>query len=596
VRGYEARKNELLAQLSGLQHRLITFQYEQHLADVSQLKADIEEDRIVMVTLGEFNNGKSTFVNALIGEELVPMGITPTTATINMLVYGEERELLVHKHDGTVERLPLQEGTLEPFTAEGTEGNDGDIRFLQLQLPSPVLKQSVVLVDTPGVNDLNTIRSSITYSLIPRADIVLFILNMTSPVKRTEFDFLTNVLLKHGLDRILFIANYADAVNASEEEMVQIIRSRLAAVEGLTEFEVLPLSAREALEGKRRQDRELIELSGIEVVEKKIKELVEYGSRAEEKLARYRLRASRLFTGLEGEIERHLVLCRQSEEEMEQGLASLKDWDEQLPKIEEQMEAYMSDRNTEINLMLDKSVDYLFENVTREIEESITVFNGTDIGHYFQTSIPLLIKRRLKTWIDHNADKIDDLLGKLEVEISKGLSEAFEESIEVKRVQSGSLDYDERPHMQSPELEDPMVKSGLLVGGAGALAMIFGAPIFIPIIAMAGLPYVQKKMLKNQLERVKPKLIMEVNNHLSDIKGNFSEWVESYVTRSMRAIKRESIEQIKKKSRAHASVLERESDVKKQGIDHQRDLQKELQQFLAEVSEQRQQILREEGR
>ena len=72
------QKQHLIELLHEMQQRLTNFQYEQRLEDVTQLKAAIEEDQILVVTVGEFNNGKSTFVNALLNEELLPMGIIPT--------------------------------------------------------------------------------------------------------------------------------------------------------------------------------------------------------------------------------------------------------------------------------------------------------------------------------------------------------------------------------------------------------------------------------------------------------------------------------------------------------------------------------------
>ena len=71
-------------------------------------------------------------------------------------------------------------------------------------MDAPLLKNRVVLIDTPGVNDLNQQRSDITFEFLPRADVIIFMTSMDAAMKQTEKIFIQEFLLKNGLDKIVF--------------------------------------------------------------------------------------------------------------------------------------------------------------------------------------------------------------------------------------------------------------------------------------------------------------------------------------------------------------------------------------------------------
>jgi small GTP-binding protein len=185
------------------------------------LRADIEgvrlpklaEDRFNLVVLGEFNHGKSTFVNALLGEEILPVGITPTTATINHIIWSEEpRARAVLRDGGTEEVNPAELADWVTLDGDRSEG----IRYVELCYPGEILRNKVTLVDTPGVNDINEARAEITYSYIPRADAVIFLLDSTQVLKRSERAFIQQRLLRRSRDKLIFVLGKADLLDGEE--------------------------------------------------------------------------------------------------------------------------------------------------------------------------------------------------------------------------------------------------------------------------------------------------------------------------------------------------------------------------------------------
>jgi ribosome biogenesis GTPase A len=206
----------------------------------------LETDRFHLVVVGEFNHGKTTFVNALLGRAVLPTGVTPTTAVIHHIVYAEQPEAAVIRDSGTRDALVFDD--LRSFAAGGPHAED-PVRHLEVGYPAELLRERVVLVDTPGVNDLSLTRAEITYGYIPRSDAVLFVLDAGQPVKESERQFLERQIIGKSRDKIVFVVAKADIWTADERrEALAYVRERLAHV--VPEPPVFAVSAQAALSGR----------------------------------------------------------------------------------------------------------------------------------------------------------------------------------------------------------------------------------------------------------------------------------------------------------------------------------------------------------
>jgi small GTP-binding protein len=221
----------------------------------------LDDERYSVVVLGEFNHGKSTFINALLDTALLPTGITPTTALLTHISHGARTSATAVTESG--EKKKIEAGNLADWlTVEGDAGNraakpgsakaktDDPVHHVEITVKSSLLENHLTIVDTPGVNDINEQRAEITYGYLPRADAAIFLLDATQILTASERQFLEERILRSTRDRLLFVVAKADLLDAKElAETLAFARKHLAPI--VAEPAVFAVSAKRALAGDR---------------------------------------------------------------------------------------------------------------------------------------------------------------------------------------------------------------------------------------------------------------------------------------------------------------------------------------------------------
>jgi small GTP-binding protein len=233
----------------------------------------LEDERFSVVVLGEFNHGKSTFINALLGTPLLPTGITPTTALLAHVTHGAKAGATAVTENG--DRTPIDAAALADHVtveglakAEGKQGKEGKteskgkgasqaakkpagtIHHVEITHPAPLLQNRLTIVDTPGVNDINEQRADITYGYLPRADAAVFLLDATQILTASERQFLEERILRSTRDRLIFVIAKSDLLDEGElAETLRFARQHLSAI--VPEPAIFPVSAKRALAGDR---------------------------------------------------------------------------------------------------------------------------------------------------------------------------------------------------------------------------------------------------------------------------------------------------------------------------------------------------------
>lgn len=252
------RQEALLAQertaLEGLRTALRNFGTDVAPGDLRTIDEAIAnlDELFLLVIAGEFNSGKSSFINALLGERVAAEGVTPTTDRITLLRYGSE----------AVE-TPLGEYTIES-------------RF-----PAEILKR-MVIVDTPGANAVIRRHEELTRDFIPRADLVLFVTSADRPFTESERDFLE--MIREWGKKVVIVLNKVDLLEEHERDQVETyIREHAARLFGATP-EILSVSARLAQRSRASGDEEAWRRSRFELVERYVFDTLDEEQRVRLKL------------------------------------------------------------------------------------------------------------------------------------------------------------------------------------------------------------------------------------------------------------------------------------------------------------------------
>ena len=227
------------------------------------------EDAFRILILGEFSRGKSTLINAILGENVLPMKIAPCTAVITKVCFGESKKALLQFRDGQKEVLDLV--TIPDALKKRITINDDShspIEYCEVQYPLPLLRNGVEIVDSPGLNE-SEIRSEITCGFFAQSDAMIFVLNCEHAMAASERSFIDNELRDRDLRDVFFLWNRFDAIRESPEDIADIQRLSREKLESRLngQMRVFYISARDALRGRLNSDLNALEASNIQSFE-----------------------------------------------------------------------------------------------------------------------------------------------------------------------------------------------------------------------------------------------------------------------------------------------------------------------------------------
>ena len=342
--------------------------------DRAALAASIRqlEELFLIVIVGEFNAGKSAFINALLGRPVVEEGVTPTTAQIQLLKYGN-----------AVARETAADG-LRTLTA-------------------PVeLLRDVHLVDTPGTNAIIREHERLTTDFVPRSDLVLFVTSADRPFTETERVFLAAI--RDWGKKIIIVLNKVDIFsNAAQlEEVVSFVHEAARNLLGV-DADVLPVSARLALRAKQGEPS-VWAASGFEALERYLQNTLDARNRFRLKLA------NPLGVGL-ALANRFATIAGERLTVMQGDLELLGDIERQLALYRDDMERGFELRITAVEKVLadmESRGDRFFEDILR-LARFADLLNRARVQKEFEDKVvadtPALIERRVAELIDWLVDQ-----------------------------------------------------------------------------------------------------------------------------------------------------------------------------------------------
>jgi len=221
----------------------------EHIANEAlDLAARVSEGRFYLACIGQFKRGKSTLINALVGEPILPVGFTPVTAVPTVIRFGSKRKVRIQLRDGSWREIPpseLEQYVSEEHNPENTKGVGGAEAFV----PSALLKTGMCFVDTPGLGSVFAGNTAATQAFIPHIDAALVVVGADPPLAGEELALVEAV--GRQIQNLILVLNKADRTTDAERAAAagftrRVLEKRLQRPVA----EVFEVSAAERLENR----------------------------------------------------------------------------------------------------------------------------------------------------------------------------------------------------------------------------------------------------------------------------------------------------------------------------------------------------------
>jgi predicted GTPase len=168
----------------------------------------IQQAAFSIAIVGEFKRGKSTLINALLGQEILPSDILPCSATLNRVTYGVQPRLQLKFRDGQEKEVGINQLT-NYVTKLTPESEEAAAEVEEAIVYYPIRHDNVDIIDTPGLND-DTNMTEVTLSVLPKVDAAVMVMMAPAVFSAYERDFLENKLMMNDLGRVIFVVNAID--------------------------------------------------------------------------------------------------------------------------------------------------------------------------------------------------------------------------------------------------------------------------------------------------------------------------------------------------------------------------------------------------
>lgn len=301
-------------------------------ASIALLREKLDQNRFYLTVVGQFKRGKTSFLNALLGAEVLPVAILPLTSIVTILRYGDLPKAEVIFQSGKQTRIDPSK-LADYVTEKANPQNVKGVSHVVVSYPSEYLRGGVALVDTPGIGSVYTHNTQVTYDFLPQVDAAIFVTSPEPPITNAEIEFLAD-LASH-VRKVFVILNKTDLLTASQlQEVMEFTRGSLPEAIARESGPVFPVSAAMALEAKREGDATLLATSGFARLQDELSEFLvsEKNAVFYASLAR---NARKLIADLRLSYELQIRAARMPVEELRTKLAEL---DRHLADAEQQRE------------------------------------------------------------------------------------------------------------------------------------------------------------------------------------------------------------------------------------------------------------------
>lgn len=418
---YQQRKADILDIMNKTLDFYKKIKDESKIVSLEELIENLKNGVFSIVVVGQFSSGKSTFLNALMGEKILPSFTTETTATINFLRSINEsptKKPLIEICMNNGEKIQESNVCLENIEKYvSTKGKDvaHTIDYVNLYVDSPYLANGVTLVDSPGLNGILEGHTEITERQIDSSHASIFMFNARQPGSKSDFEILNR--LKQRCNSIIIVLNCIDAIKKVEGETVESVIETLK--DNYHKFfpndalpEIFPIAAYPALvsrnskpmdyNGRYYQEDEKVELlkdSRIEAFESRLMRYLTLGEKTKQDLLAPLSRIETFLKETHEEFAEDVKSLEEGEdaEVVEDEIVQL---EEEIKNLNANLNEQESNMCNEINEIVSRAQDSI-KSSTRDIKNSLLErISSTEELEDFECNAQSYLNRMNQKFID----------------------------------------------------------------------------------------------------------------------------------------------------------------------------------------------------
>ena len=473
-----------------------------------------------IAVVGEFSAGKSTLINALLGVDLLPTLLKPTTARITYISYSENPKINLIMKNGEKKKHSFDVTFLKSLIAENAS-LVSEIEYIEVFLDNQLLKNSIRIIDTPGTNDTDEQRVAVTYGLLPEADAVIYV--TIHPVTSSNVQVFKEHILGNNIKNIFFVLNKIDMLGNNINLAVKDAFNWFQTNTTDTINSFYDVSALDYLEGFIDDDQSLIDQSNFVKFINALNEFVV----SSEKYVNLQSQYNAYFQNLKHQIIEiinlkagGLAIPEESfQKRKEEVINELKLFKEQTKDLIRQVDREFNS----LNYKIEDSLSALLNEILEVIDEIISTDKNNE--KIMLKELEMAVKYKYESWRERNEPLIEKILKSLREEISiRVMKSAQEVNFSITKFTGKkltvSVQNDEDSNLEKIMKDDgkaQIVTTATVVGGMLVFSTI---GLFVPLAFLLG-PIVttfRKKWLQENKEKMKPQIIATVQDSFKNFR------------------------------------------------------------------------------
>ncbi len=421
------RRDVLLSLMERQISLLSTLGIETWKETLQNLKERVSKDAFRVMVIGEFKVGKSTLINGLLGEEILPASRLPSTAIINEIKWGDLPRAIIHykqSEDGTQQQPEeISVNKLEEYTVIQHEVSDNYVspyEKVEIFWPLELCHNGVEIIDTPGLSE-SAIHEQITLSYLPKVDAIVFVFSSQMILSISELNIIENIK-NYGYEDIFFVCNRFDLVRNKEKDSVKnYVRNKLSPhiLPGKEGERVFFVSAVDALDGRLEGDEDLVINSGVPDLETKLEKFLT-SDIGKIKLTRAVKILKESIQVAQEDIPNTKAMLKTEREKLEKRSPEIKESLNQLQFEREKIEVRISQFFQDLEILIYDKTDVFYQEFSNKIKEWTQEYE-------FQTEINIINPLKINEFVEENIEELVEYLkGKIEDEFIRWQSEELQ--------------------------------------------------------------------------------------------------------------------------------------------------------------------------